>query len=52
MTTDQFTRLNVLSEKALNDTASSNELNEFKKLLDDWNQSTEFNLLNGLRNAD
>jgi len=49
MTNDEFTRLNSLSEKAINKTASRNELKEFNELLDNWNQCVEFNLLNGLR---
>ncbi|NQZ23642.1 MAG: hypothetical protein HRT53_16525 [Colwellia sp.] len=62
MTTDDFARLNSLSEKAMNETASRNELkelkelkefnefNEFNELLEDWNECGEFNLINGLRN--
>ena len=49
MTAYEFTRLNSLSEKAMNETASKNELKEFNELLDDWNECVEFNLLNGLR---
>jgi hypothetical protein len=49
MTTDDFSRLNSLSEKAMNETASRNELKEFNELLDEWNDCVEFNLLNGLR---
>jgi len=49
MTTDEFARLNCLSEKALTETASRNELKEFNELLDDWNNCVEFNLVNGLR---
>jgi len=49
MTTDEFARLNSLSEKALNDSASRNELLEFNELLNDWNNCVEFNLVNGLR---
>ena len=49
MTTDEFARLNNLSEKAMNETASRNELKEFNELLDDWNECVEFNLINGLR---
>jgi hypothetical protein len=44
MTSDEFDRLNSLSEKALNETASRNELKEFNELLEDWNTSVEFNL--------
>jgi len=48
MTTDKFDRLNLLSEKALNETASRNELKEFNALLGDWNSCIEFNLTNSL----
>jgi hypothetical protein len=44
MTSDEFDRLNTLSEKALTETASRNELKEFNELLEDWNTSVEFNL--------
>jgi hypothetical protein len=49
MTSNEFDRLNSLSEKALTEkalteTASRNELKEFNELLEDWNTSTEFNL--------
>jgi len=49
MTTDDFARLNSFSEKAMNETASRNELKEFNGLLDDWNECGEFKVLNGLR---
>jgi len=49
MTSDEFDRLNSLSEKAMRDTASRNELKEFNELLNDWNKSVEFNLINGLK---
>jgi len=48
METEQFERLNVLSIKAINDTATPNELEEFKQLLTAWNKSTEYNLLQGI----
>jgi hypothetical protein len=44
MTSNEFDRLNSLSEKALTETASRNELKEFNELLEDWNTSIEFNL--------
>jgi hypothetical protein len=44
MTSDEFDRLNSLSEEALNETVSRNELKEFNELLEDWNTSVEFNL--------
>jgi hypothetical protein len=46
MTNDEFERLNYLSEKAITETANPNELREFKRLMDLWNISYEFNLLN------
>ena len=45
MTNEEFERMNILSEKAMNETASRNELKEFNELLDDWNTSVEFNLI-------
>ena len=47
MDTEQYERLNALSLKAINDTATPNELEEFKQLLNAWNISTEYNLLQG-----
>lgn len=49
MTTDDFSRLNFFSEKAMNETASRNKLKEFNELLNEWNTCVEFNLLNVLR---
>ena len=49
MTTDEFARLNTLNEKALNESASRNELKEFIELLNDWDDCVEFNILNSLR---
>jgi hypothetical protein len=46
MTNDEFERLNYLSEKAITETATLNELREFKRLMDLWNMFYEFNLLN------
>lgn len=43
MTSDDFERLNTLADKALNDTATSNELKEFNQLLTVWNESAELN---------
>ena len=48
MDKEQFKRLNVLAVKAINDTATPKELEEFEQLLIDWNQSTEYNLLQGI----
>jgi len=42
----EFERLNALSEKAMNDKASPNELKEFNTLLSDWNDSAELNMFN------
>lgn len=50
MNDSDFDRLNSLSEKSLNEALNQNELKEFKQLMDDWNKSTEFNLLHGLYN--
>jgi hypothetical protein len=43
----EFDRLNLLSEKALHDTATSTELIEFNQLLSIWNTAAEVNLFNG-----
>ena len=48
MEADDFERLNTLSEKAMNDIVTPNELKEFSQLLSTWNESTEYNLLQGL----
>jgi len=47
MGTNEFERLNLLSEKALHDTATSTELAEFNQLLSIWNTAAEVNLFNG-----
>jgi len=47
MKTEEFERLNALSEKAMDDIATPNELEEFKQLLITWNESAEYNLLQG-----
>ncbi|MFT7109658.1 MAG: hypothetical protein ACI843_001320 [Psychrobacter glaciei] len=47
MTEDDFERLNTLADKALNDSATNNELSEFNQLLTLWNESAEFNLYSG-----
>lgn len=41
MTANEYERLNTLSEKAFNRTASINELREFNALLDQWNNCLE-----------
>ncbi|WP_257173763.1 hypothetical protein [Colwellia sp. M166] len=50
MNQDEFDRLNHLSEKALQEMATDNELEEFSQLLNDWNLSVELNLFSGLHN--
>jgi hypothetical protein len=47
MDTNEFNRLNLLSEKALHDTATSTELDEFNQLLSIWNTAAEVNFFNG-----
>jgi len=44
MHTNDFERLNSLSEKAIGETATKDELKEFNQLLNEWNTSTELNL--------
>jgi len=50
MNQEEFDRLNHLSEKALQEMATPNELIEFSRLLNEWNQSVELNLFSGLKN--
>ena len=45
MTSEEFRRLNFLSEKAINGNPTPSELVELNKLLTMWNVSTEYNLL-------
>ena len=45
MSSDEFKRLNFLSEKAINGNPTTSELVELNKLLTMWNISTEYNLL-------
>ena len=47
MDEEEFDRLNTLSEKAMNDIATPNELKEFSQLLNSWNEAVEYNLLQG-----
>jgi hypothetical protein len=47
MSLEEFERLNELSEKALNETASEAELKEFSALLASWNASAELRLYGG-----
>jgi hypothetical protein len=52
MDNEEFERLNLLSEKAINDSLTPIELEEFNKLLTSWNESTEYNLLQGICPSD
>lgn len=45
MTSEEFRRLNFLSEKSINGDPTHSELVELKRLLTMWNISTEYNLL-------
>ena len=47
MNQNDFDRLNFISKKSLVDTITSDELKEFKQLIDEWSASTEFKLLEG-----
>jgi len=47
MQSEEFYRLNALSEKAMNDIVSSSELKEFNQLLTIWSESLEYNSLPG-----
>jgi len=47
MKQNDYDRLTYLSEKSLYEKISIEELEEFNQLMDDWSQSTEFNLLQG-----
>ncbi len=44
MDKDKFERLNFLSEKALQNNATNDELKEFNKLHKEWTEPQEFNL--------
>jgi hypothetical protein len=48
MKMEEFERMNSLSEKALIESATPNELQELKQLLTIWNESTEYNLIQGI----
>ena len=48
MSIEEIERLNSLSEKAIKDIATPNELKELKQLLVLWNESTEYNLIQGI----
>ncbi len=47
MKSEEFERLNTLSEKAINDIVTPNELKEFNQLLTAWSESVEYNSLPG-----
>jgi len=47
MNQNDFDRLSFISKKSLVDTITSDELKEFKQLIDEWSASTEYNLLEG-----
>jgi len=47
MTNKEFERLNDLAVKALNETATGNELKKLSFLLSLWNETVELNLLSG-----
>lgn len=47
MKSEEFERLNTLSEKAMNDIVTPNELKEFNLLLSAWSKSIEYNSLPG-----
>jgi hypothetical protein len=44
MTNDDFDRLNILADKALNDNTTDNEQKEFSQLLSLWSITTSLNL--------
>jgi len=45
MTKQEFARLNMLSEKVMDDIATPNEHEEFRQLLCTWSDSEEYNVL-------
>ncbi len=49
MNTKQFNRFNHLSEKILNEVATPYEVKESNYLLNEWNQSAEFNFFNRIQ---
>ncbi len=48
MTKQEFSRSNMLSERAMDDIATPNELEEFRQLLSTWSDSEEYNVLQGV----
>jgi len=47
MNQNDIDRLSFISKKSLIEKITSDELKEFKQLIDDWSASTEFYLLEG-----
>jgi len=47
MEIEEIERLNSLSERAMIEIATPDELKELKRLLTIWNESTEYNLSQG-----
>ena len=52
MNMDDYERLNYLSLKALNESATRNELEELTTLFEQWNLSVELNLFINLKTPD
>jgi len=52
MSKDEFERMNLLSEKALHQTATSLEMEEFHQLLQQWNVSDDVTLAGNLIDKD
>jgi len=48
MNQNDFERLNLLSEKSLLETITPDEFEELNQLMNDWNTSVEFNLVQGI----
>ncbi|MEW6982937.1 hypothetical protein AAD001_09835 [Colwelliaceae bacterium 6471] len=44
MNHDEIERLDSLSEKAINNIATPNEIREFSKLLEQWNENSQNDL--------
>ena len=47
MTDDDLERLSALTDKALSETMTGNELKDFNQLLTDWNDSIALELFSG-----
>ena len=52
MSKDEFERINLLSEKALHQTASSLEMEEFHQLLLQWNVPNDIQITGNLIDKD